>query len=506
MRSKNAVKALAMHLGYEVFVFILGIVFPRFIILTYGSEINGLTATITRVLSLINLIQAGAVGAAIFQMYKPVAENDYETQSAILYSSRRFYNRITLIYFASAMVAGVCYSFHLQSRTFSFFEIFLSFLILAVNGSGALLFNTICDIYVSSHQKKYYLTIAMFCEQTVRYLCLVAVLILRLHFVYIYISYLLGGIVGVAVNLCLYRKLSKGKITNDPQNKEYQIPDRKYLMMSSVGSEAVTAAPSIIITTFVSLAASSVFSVYAMVFTSMKIILNSIQLSFSAIFGNLVKTSDDKHIKEVYSVIEYITIALGTVIAACVAYLLVPFIKLYTAGVTDAEYLHIPLVFFVVAYTVVFAFRTSFGYVATVYGLFKQTCMITLIFGICGILISVCCVVLFGMPYVMCGLIFNQLGCAIAIQHIIKKNITWYDSTPLIRRTLVMLSIVVCVIVLYFISAPAVISWSAWVMYGVFTVAFATALWLIYSLIFERKAMKDIGVYGKNLLSKRRKV
>lgn len=505
MRSKNAAKALVMHLGYEVFVFVLGIIFPRFIILVYGSEINGLTATITRLLSLINLIQAGAVGAAIYQMYKPVAENDYETQSAILYSSRRFYNRITLVYFVAAMIAGVCYSFYLQSETFAFIEILLSFFILAVNGSGALLFNSICDIYVSPHQKKYYMTASVFCEQIVRYLCLIAVLALHLHFLYIYIAYLLGGITCVSINLYLYRKLSKGKITRNPQNKEYEIPNRKYLMMSSVGSEAVTASPSIIITTFVGLAASSVFSVYAMVFTAVKTVLNSIQLSLSAIFGNLVKTAEDEHIRDVYSVIEYTTIALGTVIAACVAYLLVPFIKLYTVGVTDAEYLHIQLVFFVVAYAVIFAFRTAFGYVATVYGLFKQTCKITLFFGIVGIVVSAVCVIFAGMPYVMCGLLLNQLGCALTTLHVIKKNIGWYKMSSLIRRTATMLLIVASIILIYFLFTPTVASWLSWVIYGVISFVFASILWLLYSVLFERKILKNLGMYVKNLLAKRSK-
>lgn len=337
-------------------------------------------------------------------------------------------------------------------------------MILAANGSGTLLFNSVCDIYVSSHQKKYYLIIASFSEQVVRYLCIIAVLILHLHFLYIYIAYLLGGIASVSVNMYLYKRLSSGKITRNPQNKEYEISERKFLMMSSVGSEAVTASPSIIITTFVGLVASSVFSIYAMVFTSMKTILNSIQLSFSAIFGNLVKTSNDEHVREVYSVIEYVTIAIGAIVATCVGYLLVPFIKLYTAGVTDAEYLHISLVFFVVAYTIIFAFRTSFGYVATVYGLFKSLCKITLFFGIIGIAISTVCVIFVGMPYVMCGIIFNQIGCAISTLCLIKKNVSWYDIFPLIRRTVTMLLIVLSAVLAYFIFTPAITSWFHWMV------------------------------------------
>lgn len=505
MRSKNAVKNLAMHLGYEVFVFALGIIFPRFIILTYGSEINGLTATVTRILSLINLIQAGAVGAAIFQMYKPVAENDYETQSAILYASRRFYNRITIVYFALAIVVGIGYSFHLQGDTFSFGEIFLAFLILAINGSGSLLFNSICDIYVSPHQKKYYLTLAMFCEQIVRYICLIVILFFHLHFLYIYIAYLLGGITCVSTNVYLYKRLSKGKITRNPKNKKYEISDRKYLMMSSFGSEAVTASPSIIITTFVSLAASSVFSVYAMVFTSMKTVLNTIQHSLSAIFGNLVKTSDGEHIKEVYSVIEYITITLGTVVSACVGFLLIPFIELYTAGITDAVYLHVPLVLFVVAYTVVFAFKTSFGFVATVYGLFKQTCKVTLFFGVIGIIVSALCVLFAGMPYVMCGLLLDQFGSAISTLYVIKKNVFWYDTGPLIRRTLTMVLVVVVASLLYFILTPDVSSWLSWILYGVFTFLLSVVSWMLYSVLFERKILKNIKVYGMNLFKSKGK-
>ena len=129
MRSKNAFKNLIWYLGYEIIVFVLSVIFPRFIILTYGSSINGLTSTITRILSLINLIQAGAVGAAIYQMYKPVAENDYETQSAIIYSSKKFYYVVSVIYLTVSLAVGVFYGFYLENEELKFWAIFLSFFI-----------------------------------------------------------------------------------------------------------------------------------------------------------------------------------------------------------------------------------------------------------------------------------------------------------------------------------------------------------------------------------------
>lgn len=504
MRSKNAAKNLVLYMGYEALVFLLGIIFPRYVILAYGSEINGLTSTITRVLSLINLLQAGTVGAAIFQMYKPVAEDDYEMQSSILYTSRKYYKRITVIYFALALCCGFFYGFYLQSVTLSFTEIFVSFVILAVNGSGTLLVRSVCDIYISPHQKKYYLILSQILEQIVRYGYIAVSLVFKLKFVHIYIAYLLGGSVGLLMDFWFYKRLSKGKICKDPKDKKYKIPDKSYLMMQSIGSESIAVSPSIIITTFINLVQASVFSIYSMIYSSMKTILNSIQLSFSAIFGNVVKTSKSEHIYNVYSVIELITIMLGTVLSVCVGFLMEPFIKLYTLGVTDAEYLYQILVVFVVCFTVAFTFSTSFGFVATVYGLFKVTCKITMLFSSIGILISLVCTMLFGMPYVMCGLIFYQVGSSVAILIELKKNINWFETHNLFRRTIVLIFFSITGLVSYYVFSPCIESWFSWAVWGCFIAATTSILLMFYCLLFERKQLVVIFEYARNLVKKER--
>lgn len=503
MRTKNAAKNLILYLAYEAIVFSLGVIFPRFIILTFGSAVNGLTSTINRLLSLINLIQAGAVGAAIFQMYRPVAENDYEEQSAIIYSAKKYYSKITIVFFSVAMLAGLFYSFKLRDGSLSFIEIFLAFLILATNGSFTLYFNSVCDVFLSPHQKKYYITLSAIVSQAINYSLLTIVLLLKLHFLFIYIAILAGGLIGAALNVLFYKKQSKDKINHNPKNKDYVIPDRKYLMYSSIGSEAVTASPSIIITTILGLTYSSVFSIYAMIFTSMKTILNSIQLSVSSIFGNVVKTSSDEHKKDVYDVIELVTIMLGTVLSGCVAFLLISFIRLYTRGITDVEYIYPLLSVYVACYVVIFTFRTSFSFVATVYGLFKQTCRAVLIFGVAGIVISTLCVAIFGMQHVMIGLLFNQLGCAIATIWIIKNNVTWFRIKHLIYRSIFMVLVSISGTIMSFLLSSYLTSWKAWIFSGIVSVLVILLLCLIYCLIFDRKNFVYIKNYAKLLFIKK---
>lgn len=503
MRSKNAAKNLITFLIYEVFVFALGIVFPRFIILTYGSEVNGLISTITRLLSLINLIQAGAVGAAIYQMYKPVADNDFETQSAILYSSRNYYKRISVIFLGIAFIVSIIYAFILKNGNLSFIEIVTAFFVLAVNGALALRINSICDIFLSSHQKKYYLTISSIANQIIHYSFLSIVLIFKLHFLFINIAILLGGVVSYLLNIFFYLKLSKGKITRNPTNKQYYIPDKKYLMFSSIGTEAVSASPQVIISTVFGLASSSVFSVYSLIFISMKTIINSIQLSVSAIFGNLVKTSSDEHIAFVFDIIALITIGLGTILVSCLSFLIIPFIQLYTRGITDIEYLHYSLCVFVVFFTIVFSFRTSFGYVATVYGLFKKTCFITLFSGGSGIVISIVSGILWGMPYVMVGLICDLLASSIATIVVMKNNISWFTVRRVVIRTIVMAFFSVVGFSLYRLVSPTMENWIQWIVWGCIVGATSSVFFIVYCIMFERKQTKYLVQYVKRILSKK---
>lgn len=508
MRTKNAFRNLAFSLAYEVFVLALGLIVPRFIILSYGDSINGLTTTINRLLTLINLVQAGAVGASIYQMYKPVANNDYETQSAIMYSSKRFFRRMGCIYFALAIVAATFSSFYLQNDELKSYEIFLSFLVLAINGVLYFFFTSKFDIIFSSYQKRYLLNISNFVERIVYYGLLFLVMLGKMHFVYMYLALLLGGISRVIVNSIFYSKLTKGKINNNPTNKNYVIKDRKFLMLSSIGGEAVAAAPTVIITYLLTngMALSSVYSIYALVYTSMRTVINSLHLSVSAIFGNLVATSEDEKIKGVFNVLVYMFVVLGTFLASCAAFLFLPFISLYTRGFTGISYYYPILAAFVVGYIILFSFRTVYGFVSTVYGLFKDTCKITLSVGCCAILVSIITTKVFGMPYVMVGVLLYHLLCAVLLIVVFKRKIKWFNFDKLAGRIILLVSLPYVMFAISRANIVSIRSWGMWIVTAIVCAIIVGAILILYSLCFERNELKQVIAYIKGLFLKKRKV
>lgn len=489
MRSKNALRNLSFSLAYEVFILVLGLIVPRFIILSYGDSINGLTQTIQRLLTLVNLLQAGAVGASIFQMLAPVAENDYEKQSAIMYASKRFFDRMGAIYLAIIMVCAVFFGFYLKDENLSTLEIILSFCVLAVNGSLYFFFTSRYDIVFSSYQKKYLLTISSFVERVVYYVLLFLVISGNLYFIFMYVALLFGGIVRVLVNTYFYKKLVKGNINKNPLDKSFKIQDRKYLMLASIGDQAVAAAPTVIVTSFVSLAASSVFSVYSMVYISLKTLINSFHHAVSAIFGNLVATSGDKKIAEVFDALLYVFSMLGVVLSSCCAFLFMDFIDLYSEGFTEGMYVQPVLACFIVAYISIFSIRTVINFVSHSCGLFKVTCKATVVCGAVSLCVSVLATVLFGMPYVMTGVLLYHFGTMCILVFSFQKKISWFKlNKKWFLRIAVMVVLPVASWWFYKTGILHISGWIGWFAMAIIFALIVSVILFVYTMVFDRKA------------------
>ena len=507
MRSKNALRNLMFSLAHEAFILALGLIVPRFVILSYGDSINGLTQTITRLLTLVNLLQAGAVGASIFQMLKPVADGDFEKQSAVMYASKKFFDRMGVIYLVIVSVCSVFFGFYLRDESLSVFEIIISFLVLAINGSLYFFFTSRYDIVFSSYQKKYLLTISSFAERVVYYGLLFLVVSGKLHFIFMYAALLCGGIIRVAINTVFYYRLTKGRIVKKPAETDFKIKDRSFLMLASIGDQMVEAAPTVIITTFISLAASSVYSVYALVYISLKSLVNSFHHAVAAIFGNLVATSDDPRVGRVFDSLLYIFMMLGAFLSSCCAFLFMDFIGLYSDGFTDGIYVEPLLAIFIVAYVAIFAVRTVFNFVSHSYGLFKVTCKATLICGAVSLAISVIATVLFGMPYVMLGLLFYHFGTMCVLIHAFKTQIPWFSLKPRwFLRIAVMILLPVASWWLYRSEWILINSWFGWFGTACVYAALVAVCLLAYSAIFERKAMVMLWGYAKAIFKSKKEV
>ena len=76
MRKKRAFYNLITSIVLQIVSIICGLIVPKLIIATYGSNLNGLINSITQFLSYITLLEVGFGPVILSILYKPIANKD----------------------------------------------------------------------------------------------------------------------------------------------------------------------------------------------------------------------------------------------------------------------------------------------------------------------------------------------------------------------------------------------------------------------------------------------
>ena len=98
-RSHYAKLNIYVTLVCQILTMICGIIVPRILITTYGSELYGATSSITQFLAYITLLEGGICGVARAVLYKPLADLDFERVNKVLTEIRSFFRILGIIFF-----------------------------------------------------------------------------------------------------------------------------------------------------------------------------------------------------------------------------------------------------------------------------------------------------------------------------------------------------------------------------------------------------------------------
>ena len=479
----------------QVVVLVFGFIMPRLIILTYGSAINGLTATIHQILSVLNLLQAGAIGASIFAMFKPVADSNYRQISLILNSSRKYFKRLGWLFLLLTFILAPIIAINNSDISISFLEILSAFLILGVNASFTFFFYSRYDILFSSDQKRYLLSIASLIEKLIYYSLLFIILSNKIHFTYMYVAVLIGSSIKISLLYLIYRKKYASKIVPIKKGEYYKIPNRGYLLVNQISTQVVESSPTIFIAFNYDFRLASVYSIYYLIILMIKMIINTIQLSISEVFGNMIVSEDDKKIKKVFDLMVFIYVVIGVFLTTCAAFLFMPFVSLYTEGITDVNYNFPLLALFIIIYALIYCFYMPFYTLSNVYGLFKETYMQALVTGIISLVISFVLTIYYEMSFVLTGLMFYYLVSMIYRIIIIKRKIDWFTIKKLPSRFLLYISLPLLAYYMQQTSVQNISSWISLFCTTIYTASVVIAILSFYILLFERKMFFEMKNY-----------
>lgn len=331
-RSKNAIRNMIFGLINKIVVVFLPFLIRSSIIREFGADYLGLSSLFSSVLQLLSLTELGLGTAIIYSMYKPVAENDEKTLSAILLFYKKIYSVIGLIIlciglilipFLPSLINGevpnsvnllYLYLFYLGNTTVSYFlYAYKSSLITAYQRSDITSnINTIVHILVYSLQ---------------------FVMIYVFHNYYAYTAMLIVGTVvnNLSVNFCVNKLFPHikpvGKL--DAETKSIIITKTKGLFIDRLCHVSRNAFDSIFLSAFLGLIITAQYSNYYYIMNSVIGFLIVITSSIQAGVGNSIATeSVEKNYNDILK-FNFIFMWICGICVTCLACLFQPFTEMF---------------------------------------------------------------------------------------------------------------------------------------------------------------------------------
>jgi O-antigen/teichoic acid export membrane protein len=268
----------------------------------------------------------------------------------------------------------------------------------------------------------------------------VAVILLRHFNISILVIQLLASLVYLSRYFLLHAYIKKkypDLSFRMPPNNE-ALKQKWDVLTHQIAGLVVFGSPIILLTIFCDLKAVSVYAIYSMLFLALGALLDSFSNGIQAFFGRLLVTDNRDRAKTIFQKYETLYfILMGWVYSA--AYILtIPFMKIYTRGMTDAEYIQPILVLLFVIVGVANKLRVPGVLLITAIGHYQETKNRAILEAVINIVFSIIFINIYGLSGVLIGTVCSFLYRTV--------DILIYTATRILTNTIRKTLLKICII------------------------------------------------------------
>lgn len=330
----NAISAVSLTLVNGLFGFVVTLL----ILQHYGSDFNGLNSTANQVVHVLMIVEGGFTTASNVALFAPYVKGDYSLVNGILAATQKKFRRIGTLFFIIGTVVSIGYSLLANSaleREFIATVIMMTMIPPAFN----LFYASTYRVLLQAQQKEYIVSFTTTATIGLGHISNIVMILNN------------GPMWMVRVNTMTFSLLSYLIIVAYTKKKNtyinLKVPPRPELitgtgdvMAQRVTSVIFDSAPLV----FLSISPAggtvlaSVYAVYNNVFIILKNLLRSLIDAPRLSFGQLLTQRDREDVWPPYAQYEYLIFTAIFVIMTTACAVILPFIKIYTAGVNDANY------------------------------------------------------------------------------------------------------------------------------------------------------------------------
>lgn len=490
MRKKRAIYNITTNLILQIIYILYGFIVPKIIIDKFGSNVNGLVTSITQFLAYISLLESGFGPVVKAALYQPLSNKDNKTINGILKTADKFFKTISMIFIGYIIILCIFYPLIVNSNFDYFFTISL-IIIISISTFSEYFFGMTIKLLLQADQKNYIISLIQIFTYILSVIAIVVMAYLNFDILMIK---LISGIIFVLRPIIQNIYVKKHyNLDFSSKSEEYPIKNKWDGLAQHIAAVIHNNTDVTVLTFFCSLEEISVYSVYYLVVKGLKSLIQSLNNGIDALFGDMMAKNETENLNNKFNLYEIIYLSIVTVVFSSAMILIVPFIEVYTKGITDVNYIRPLFGYLIVISEFVWAIRLPYSSITLAAGHFKETRIGAWIECLSNILISVLLVKALGIIGVAIGTIVAMVIRTIEFVYHTSKYILFRDLHGSFKKIFVIIfDALIINIVASFVPMLKNNSYVNWMINAIIIGIIAVAITLIIDFIFYNKEMKNI--------------
>lgn len=319
---------------------VFSIIIGRVILDYLGSEYNGINSIVAQFLMIISVLEGGFTTASIVAMMHPYEAGKLDEINQIFAETSYKFKRITVLYLFWGILGAIGYGLVVKTNIQA--AIVIAVLIIGVVGSA---FNVgVISKYrliFQVAQKEHIYAVIMLCFTAIGQIGMIASLVLTKSIVFMRFVGMLCSVLGGVVVIGVFSK--RFKIKRVKWDKNTRIKGTKDVVVGKVVGTIHASSTTLFLSIFSGAAITSVYAVYNSV---IHMITSVVNIGFSSpqnAIGQVLQGENDQNKRTVIFDYQYVIIIALTALFVPLSVLIVPFVKIYTQGITDVQYINYEL-------------------------------------------------------------------------------------------------------------------------------------------------------------------
>lgn len=408
VRTENAIKNISISIISEIIIILLGFISRKVFLDNLGTEYLGINGLLTNVLSAMVLIEGGIGISIVYNLYKPLADDDKPQIIALVQLYKKAYIILALIILVISLGLFTIID-KLMSTDVGKLEITTVYFIFVAKNIISYL-NAYKWSLISADQKGYILAKNNLIFQILTVSFKIIILIATKSYILFLAVELFIFIVQNIINTKCVNKLypylkNKNKYSLDKNIKNNIIKNVKAMFIQNIGAYSINSTDNIIISAFVSVNSVGLYSNYSMIIGQLQSLLSPVISGVGHSIGNLIATDKDK-VYDIFKIIYLVSFWIYSFSVIFLYNLMEPFISWWIGS----EYIMNKFTFIIILFNFyIIGTSDAVNIFKKKAGLFSEDKYVVIIEGLLNLILSVIFVKKLGLSGVFLGTTVSML-------------------------------------------------------------------------------------------------